>query len=107
MFQNMTQLRFLSMHSNRISSIAPGAFNSNKALEELYLDNNDITLLPAQLFDFATKLTIVKIGKNKIGSLPEKLFINSPLLGHVSLHNNAFASLPLAWFPFQSSLQSL
>ena len=50
MFQNLTNLKKITLNGNRITKITPGSFGNTPQLAYLYLEHNDLTNLSPEIF---------------------------------------------------------
>ncbi|MBI3508663.1 MAG: leucine-rich repeat domain-containing protein [Chlamydiia bacterium] len=56
LFQGLTALQELGLENNQITALPQGLFQGLTALQKLWLDNNLITVLPQSLFQGLTAL---------------------------------------------------
>ncbi|KAK0182220.1 hypothetical protein PV327_000381 [Microctonus hyperodae] len=78
-FRDMEQLRLLDISNNGIKSIEEGIFNGCNSLEELYLDDNNLTTVPADSLKGPRAIRILSLAGNNIVSLSRGAFGNSQL----------------------------
>ncbi|MGH0137630.1 UNVERIFIED_CONTAM: hypothetical protein FKN15_016038 [Acipenser sinensis] len=81
------QLFYLSQ--NRISSIDANLFQRLTSLKELYLQGNNISMLPHGIFSCGT-LSILDLSNNQISTLEEGMFHNLFNLSEINLSLNPF-----------------
>ena len=71
-----------------------GIFSSLSNLQQLYLNENAITILPSGVFGNLFKLQLLNVGNNEISALPANIFNNLTMLQHLSLSYNNVSVLP-------------
>lgn len=67
-FRELKELRLLDLHGNGIRSIEEGIFKGCLELEELYLDDNNLTYVPANSLKGPKAIRILSLAGNNIGS---------------------------------------
>lgn len=70
-FRDMEQLRLLDLNNNGIKSIEEGIFNGCNGLEELYLDDNNLTTVPADSLKGPRAIRILSLAGNNISKSNE------------------------------------
>lgn len=93
-----TNLKMLQLENNQISILPENLFNNHPHLFWLCLDQNKISCLPEKLFEKCPKLEIFSIEDNCISKLPKKLFASSSNLKEVYLRNNQISFLSKSLF---------
>lgn len=73
-FQNMRNLRLLSLQNNKISSIESFAFQGLTKVEHLFFDNNLIETLDGKLFASMVNMEFLNLNNNKIKLLSHTTF---------------------------------
>ena len=91
----MTALTTLHLQSNQLSSLPADLFDGLTALTTLHLQSNQLSSLPADLFDGLTALTTLHLQSNQLSSLPADLFDGLTALTTLHLQSNAVNPLPL------------
>uniref|UniRef100_A0AAQ6IKK7 TIR domain-containing protein n=1 Tax=Anabas testudineus TaxID=64144 RepID=A0AAQ6IKK7_ANATE len=87
-FSNLSKLRFLDLHLNKISHVDNGAFIQLGALTSLYMSFNKLTNLTANLFQGLANLTMLDLTYNNIGFIHTSAFQFLTSLLTVILDNN-------------------
>ncbi|KAF7991264.1 hypothetical protein HCN44_002826 [Aphidius gifuensis] len=75
-FHDLEKLKLLDLHGNGIRSIEEGIFKGCFNLEELYLDDNNLSIVPADSLKGPKKMRILSLAGNNIGLLPRFAFGN-------------------------------
>ncbi|XP_040264691.1 keratocan [Bufo bufo] len=86
-FSNATQLRWINLNKNKITSqsIENNFFGAMKNVLYLFLEDNDLEEVPAPL---PSSLEQLRLAKNKISKIPEGVFSNLENLTLLDLHQN-------------------
>lgn len=84
-FKNATNLVWLMLHENHIVSVGKQAFAKMHSLDRLYLSNNNLTEVPANL---PASLRDVRLDHNSITSVPADAFTGMDNLTMLLLHDN-------------------
>ena len=95
-FSDLTALEELWLNHNDLTSLDAGVFNGLTALNDLRLHDNDLASLPGGLFDGLTALTSLDLENNDLTStsVPGGLFSRLTALEVLKLRNNDLDSLP-------------
>ncbi|XP_062915787.1 keratocan [Mobula hypostoma] len=91
-FKNETQLKWLNLNKNKITSnnISEGLFKKVGNLLYLYLEDNDLDEVPSPL---PSSLEQLRLARNKISSIPEGAFSNLEKLTLLDLQGNRLKDL--------------
>ena len=73
-FRDMAELRLLDLRGNGIMSIEEGIFKGCGNLEELYLDDNNLTAVPADSLKGPRAIRVLSLAGNSIGKSNQSLF---------------------------------
>lgn len=102
---SLEQIQYLTMESNKITSLAPNTFRGelHQQLTDLRLSNNRIELLESNTFSSLNSLHSILLGGNYIRRIESKAFNNLTSLIKIVLSNNrikeiqhgAFNNLPI------------
>lgn len=88
-FQTLSRLISLKLHSNRIERILPRNDTSSlRALSYLDLSNNNLKFIDPRIFDKLYGLTSLHLESNKIHYLPDGVFKDLTVLGELFLSQN-------------------
>ena len=91
-----------------ITELAEGDFSGLRALNSLLLNNNNLSTLPAGLFDGLTALQYLYLNSNaEMRTLPAGIFDSLSALEYLHLHNNRLNQLPAGLFDELVSLKTL
>jgi Leucine-rich repeat (LRR) protein len=98
---NLPHLRILRLNNNKIVGNRFPNVGSNKcaALEEIYIDCNEIEGLNDEFFSVCTSLRIVSASENKLTSTPNFFDGKYSALTQVILNNNSLRALPDIVYP--------
>jgi len=91
LFDNLISLTFLNLHSNKIEfqeDSDPNIFKGLKKLTNLYLDNNQISILPEGIFKNLVSLEGLNLAYNQIMSFPKEFFKDLVSLKRLWLEGN-------------------
>ncbi|XP_019639662.1 PREDICTED: uncharacterized protein LOC109481527 [Branchiostoma belcheri] len=97
----------LVLRSNSIQNLSDADFSNLTSLEELYLDYNDIRVLPARVFLHLTRLKKLYLSDNHITDLPDGVFSHLTSLKRLYLRNNNISRLPAVVFSHLTRLERL
>ncbi|XP_033499401.2 leucine-rich repeat, immunoglobulin-like domain and transmembrane domain-containing protein 3b [Epinephelus lanceolatus] len=102
-FYNLSELRFLWLTYNSITSIHPSSFVNLKALRELRLDGNLLTSFPWEGLRDMPRLQTLGLHNNRLSSLPAQASLFLPNITYLDLSSNRLTILPVElldlWFP--------
>ncbi|XP_070699099.1 leucine-rich repeat, immunoglobulin-like domain and transmembrane domain-containing protein 3b [Pempheris klunzingeri] len=102
-FYNLSELRFLWLTYNSITSIHPSSFVNLKALRELRLDGNLLTSFPWEGLRDMPHLQTLSLHNNRLSSLPAHASLFLPNITYLDLSSNRLTILPAEmldlWFP--------
>ncbi|KAF7248692.1 Keratocan [Varanus komodoensis] len=86
-FVNATQLKWINLNNNKITSngIEKAVFSNMKSLLYLFLEDNELDEVPAPL---PMSLEQLRLARNKIGTIPARAFNNLENLTMLDLHQN-------------------
>ena len=108
MFSGLISLTSLDLGLCRITHIDADAFEGLISLGVIYLDGNDIAGLPNDMFHSTAQLELVYLQSNILSYLPDDLFVGAPNLTHLNLFGNEFITFNLSTFvPIKSSLRAI
>ncbi|XP_067907277.1 keratocan [Heterodontus francisci] len=99
-FKNETQLKWINLNKNKITSsnIAKGLFQKLENLLYLYFEDNNLEEVPAPL---PSSLEHLRLARNKISSIPEGAFTNLEKLTLLDLQGNNLRDFVIAANTFQ------
>ncbi|XP_030628813.1 leucine-rich repeat, immunoglobulin-like domain and transmembrane domain-containing protein 2 [Chanos chanos] len=89
--EEFTKIRIEKSH---FSEIPGAAFSRNKALENLWLNFNDITIVNIKFLEGLTNLTELRLQGNKLRSIPWTAFEDTPALKVLDLKHNLLDVIP-------------
>ncbi|XP_039993259.1 leucine-rich repeat, immunoglobulin-like domain and transmembrane domain-containing protein 3b [Xiphias gladius] len=102
-FYNLSELQFLWLAYNSITSIHPSSFVNLKALRELRLDGNLLTSFPWEGLRDMPHLQTLGLHNNRLSSLPAHAALFLPNITYLDLSSNRLtilsAELLDLWFP--------
>lgn len=87
-FYNLSELRFLWLTYNSITSIHPSSFVNLKALRELRLDGNLLTSFPWEGLRDMPRLQTLGLHNNRLSSLPAHASVFLPNITYLDLSSN-------------------
>ncbi|XP_070492281.1 protein toll-like [Chironomus tepperi] len=98
LFAPLTNLEFLELGHNKMSTLEPGLLRNNNKLQQLNLWGNNLRNLNKDAFNGLENLRELDLSTNGMESLEPDLFIYLTNLTHLNLGGNNFASLPEGLF---------
>ncbi|KAK0145482.1 Leucine-rich repeat, immunoglobulin-like domain and transmembrane domain-containing protein 3 [Merluccius polli] len=102
-FYNLSELRFLWLTYNSITSIHPSSFLNLKSLHELRLDGNLLSAFPWEGLRDMPRLCTLGLHNNRLSSLPAHAAVFLPNITYLDLSSNRLTMLPAEllnlWFP--------
>ncbi|XP_072220931.1 leucine-rich repeat, immunoglobulin-like domain and transmembrane domain-containing protein 3b [Leuresthes tenuis] len=102
-FYNLSELRFLWLTYNSITSVHPSSFVNLKALRELRLDGNLLTTFPWEGLRDMPHLQTLGLHNNRLSSLPAHAALFLHNITYLDLSSNRLTILPAEfldlWFP--------
>jgi Leucine-rich repeat (LRR) protein len=104
---DLNNLQKLYLHDNQLTQLPATLFNGLNNLQILYLYDNQLTELPATLFNGLNNLQILYLHDNQLTQLPATLFNGLNNLRYLSLSNNQLTELPGTLFNGLNNLQYL
>ncbi|KAM9311183.1 keratocan [Gastrophryne carolinensis] len=89
-FANATQLRWINLNKNKLTNknIGTNFFKNMKNLLYLFLEDNELESIPAEL---PSSLEQLRLARNKISKVPEGVFSNLENMTLLDLHQNKLA----------------
>ena len=106
-FAGLSGLEFLYLNLNNLSILPADVFDGLTGLKELYLYNNNLTALPEGIFDDLGRLEKLNLGYNSIATLRADAFDGLSELRELHLEHNDLASLPDGLFDGLTNLTTL
>ncbi|XP_037043639.1 connectin-like [Bradysia coprophila] len=91
---DLPNLQFFRLIYNRLRTLSDETFIKNKELKEVYLNSNQLSSLPASLFENNLLLEIVDLRKNFLRTIDERLFQTNSRLRGISFVSNLLEMLP-------------
>ena len=104
---HLSGVRRLRILTAGIAELQEDDFSGLDSLEELFLDDNQLSTLPEEIFSELTSLKILSLKQNPLTSLPAGLFNGLDNLQDLAMIPNHLSSLPAGIFSGLSSLQQL
>ncbi|XP_056249887.1 leucine-rich repeat, immunoglobulin-like domain and transmembrane domain-containing protein 3b [Seriola aureovittata] len=92
-FYNLSELRFLWLVYNSITSIHPSSFVNLKALRELRLDGNFLTSFPWEGLRDMPQLQTLGLHNNRLSSLPAHAALFLPNITYLDLSSNRWVHM--------------
>ena len=102
-FKGMQALVFLDLANNLVQYLADGVFASLSSLRELKLQKNRLKMLWHETFRGLSALQHIDLSNNRLHVLSEGIFKNSPGLVSISLSGNHISHLPACFNASQAS----
>lgn len=106
-FNGLSNLQYLELGQNNISAIPAEVFDPLTALVRLDLDRNDITTVPSGVFNNLSNLTILHFYANELTTLSSDTFDGLTALTTLDLSNNMVTELPAGIFDSQTNINTL
>ena len=97
----------LSLQRSNIETLRPWDFSDLIALQNLRLDNNILTSLPAGIFSGLRSLQTLRLLRNRLTTLPSGVFAGLTALQILNLQSNRLTTLPEGVFSGLTALQNL
>jgi Leucine-rich repeat (LRR) protein len=104
---DLNNLQKLYLHDNQLTQLPATLFNGLNNLQKLYLHDNQLTQLPATLFNGLNNLQILYLYDNQLTELPATLFNGLNNLQLLYLYDNQLTELPATLFNGLNNLQAL
>ncbi len=104
---DINNLQYLLLYSNQLTQLPATLFNGLNNLQYLYLHNNQLTELPATLFNGLNNLRVLHLDNNQLTQLPATLFNGLNNLQELYLMSNQLSKLPATLFNGLNNLQLL
>ena len=104
---NLAAITFLGFNFAGITSLKEGDFSGLTALQELDLQENDLSSLPDDVFSGLTALRTLNLRENELSSLPDGVFSGLTALQELDLQENDLNSLPAGVFSGLTALQEI
>lgn len=92
-FSSCTELKWLSLHGNKLRTLAPKTFETNTNLEYLFLSKNTLKEIHCDLLKNQLKLVELHIASNQLEEVPLKSIRLSKDLMALSMHSNHLIDL--------------
>ena len=100
-------LGVLYLSDNPLTSLPANVFTGLSKLAGLYLEDNQLTALPAGAFTGLSELKILHLTDNRLTALPAGVFTGLSKLENLHLHGNRLTALPAGVFAGLSKLENL
>jgi Leucine-rich repeat (LRR) protein len=97
----------LDLSSNKLSSLAPGMFDSLSNLKTLNADFNEIGNLPADLFKNSKNLESLHLANNNITEIPLNFIASTPALTHAYFGSNLLKSIDFSIFEKSENIKMI
>ena len=105
--KHLINLNYIGLDNLSISSIDSNFFKYNTKLQNIYLSNNNISVLPFNTFSNLKSLDIIELSYNQISSLDNRTFVGLNNLISLGLHKNRLTKIARGTFYNLSSLTYL
>lgn len=100
-------IREIIVMSSNLMVVTPATFESCATLEQIYLNDNRITQIPANTFANSPNLRLIGLSTNRIATLNVNSFAGTAV-AFLDLGDNRLTSLNSAWFePINGTLTTL
>ncbi|XP_062855951.1 leucine-rich repeat, immunoglobulin-like domain and transmembrane domain-containing protein 3a [Trichomycterus rosablanca] len=103
-FYYLTELRYLWLSYNSISTVDPGSFYNLKVLHELCLDGNQISKFPWEALKEMPNLRTLDLHNNQLTSIPSEAAVYLMNITYLDISSNKLNTLPSdlldIWSPF-------
>ncbi|XP_038637351.1 leucine-rich repeat and transmembrane domain-containing protein 2 isoform X2 [Scyliorhinus canicula] len=99
-----SNIKFLSLSNNKLSTLQALTFINFTTLEKLDLSNNYLDQLPSNVFDYIRNLTDLNLRNNSIRSLDKSIFYKTTNLQRLDLSVNGISQIPLLLFDEMQNL---
>uniref|UniRef100_A0A3Q3AVZ6 Leucine-rich repeat, immunoglobulin-like and transmembrane domains 3b n=1 Tax=Kryptolebias marmoratus TaxID=37003 RepID=A0A3Q3AVZ6_KRYMA len=96
-FYNLSELRFLWLSYNSVTSVHPSSFVNLKALRELRLDGNLLTSFPWEGLRDMPRLQTLGLNNNRLSSLPAHAALFLPNITYLDLSSNRWVLHDNPW----------
>ncbi|XP_073529620.1 uncharacterized protein [Phyllobates terribilis] len=106
-FQDFPLLKSLKLSNNALRSLPSGVFRTLIDLEQLFLDRNLLLYLDPDIFENLTNLTELALNRNRLTELSPDLLTHQVNLKILNLSRNKLSSLPKDIFSSLYKLTSL
>ena len=106
-FAGLSSLQLLYLTDNSLETLPADIFEGLAALTTLQLENNGLKELPEDIFDGLGSLTGLRLQKNKLSTLPEGVFDGLTSLTGLFLTKNQLSELPEDVFDGLTGLKTL
>ena len=106
-FQGLANLQDLRLEHNSLTALPADVFDGLTSLNTLYLEHNSLTALPTDMFTHLPALELLDFGENEFTALPADAFAGAASLERLILDNNHLLSLPEGVFDGLANLKSL
>ena len=106
-FADLGALQQLLLQNNNLTTLPEGVFTDLSSLEFLLLSYNRLTTLPANVFSGLTALQQLLLSPNNLTELPAGLFDGLDALERLYLNHNQLRALPAGIFSGLGSLEIL
>ena len=104
---DLNNLQYLLLYNNQLTQLPATLFNGLNNLQLLYLNNNQLTELPATLFNGLNNLRVLHLFNNQLTEVPPMLLNGLNNLQELNLYCNQLTQLPAMLFKGLNNLQRL
>ena len=106
-FKGLTNLRWLYLSNNRLSSLPPDLFSESSKINILDLNNNEFSEVPTEALSALWQLSWLRLDYNNLGNLSPDAFAGLESVEVLRLRNNGIVELPPGVFRDLRQLESL